>query len=160
MAQATFCRARAEDLPAIVAMLADDALGRAREAPDLPLDARYAVAFEAIDADANQLLLIAECNGVVAGCLQISFIPGLSRTGAWRALIESVRVSSALRGHGIGRQLVEFAIDEASRRGCRLVQLTTDRSRTDAHRFYERLGFVASHVGMKLELRGEAPLRG
>lgn len=152
MVQATFRRARADDLPAIVAMLADDTLGRTRESPGLPLDARYLAAFEAIDADANQMLVIAECEGAVAGCLQISFIPGLSRRGAWRALIESVRVASATRGQGLGQQLIEHAIAEATRRGCRMVQLTTDRSRTDAHRFYERLGFVASHVGMKLDL--------
>lgn len=152
MAQTTFRRARADDLPTIVAMLADDTLGRMRESPGLPLDARYLAAFKAIDADANQMLVIAGHDGVVAGCLQISFIPGLSRHGAWRALIESVRVASNMRGHGLGQKLIEYAIEEATRRGCSLVQLTTDRSRTDAHRFYERLGFVASHVGMKLEL--------
>ena len=152
MMRATFRRARADDLPAIVAMLADDTLGRTRESPGLPLDARYLAAFAAIDADPNQMLVIAECEGAVVGCQQISFIPGLGRRGAWRALIEAVRVASGMRGQGLGQQLIEYAIAEAVRRGCSMVQLTTDRSRTDAHRFYERLGFVASHVGMKLDL--------
>ncbi|MCK2242380.1 MULTISPECIES: GNAT family N-acetyltransferase [unclassified Crossiella] len=147
--QPEFRRAVATDVPAIVAMLADDKLGAGRERPG---DPAYLTAFQAIDADPNQLLLVAEAGGEVAGTLQLTFIPGLSRLGMSRALIEAVRVSTHQRGGGLGQRMVEFAIAEARRRGCGLVQLTTDASREHAHRFYERLGFVASHVGMKLAL--------
>jgi GNAT superfamily N-acetyltransferase len=142
-------RARAGDVPAIVAMLADDPLGAKRESPG---DPAYAAAFEEIDADPRQLLAVAELAGEVVGTLQLSFIPGLSRRGASRALIEAVRVRSDQRGGGLGRHLAKWAIDTSRDRGASVVQLTTDASRTDAHRFYERLGFVASHVGMKLFL--------
>lgn len=141
-----------DDLPAIVALLADDALGRTREDPSLPLRAAYLDAFAAITRDPNQLLAVAEADGVVVGCLQITFIPGLSRIGLWRGQIESVRVAASRRGGGLGRVLFEWAIGECRRRGCGLVQLTTDKARPDAHRFYESLGFVASHEGMKLAL--------
>lgn len=140
-------RATAEDVPAIVAMLADDPLGARRESPG---DPAYATAFSDIDADPRQLLAVAAVDGSVVGTLQLTFIPGLSRRGATRALIESVRVRSDLRGAGLGGRLTEWAIATARERGAALVQLTTDASRVDAHRFYERLGFVASHVGMKL----------
>jgi GNAT superfamily N-acetyltransferase len=145
--QLTIRKARAEDVPAIVAMLADDPLGAARERPG---DPRYAAAFAELDADPRQLLAVAEAGGEVIGTLQLTFIPGLSRRGATRALIEAVRVRSDQRGGGLGQRLVEWAIEQAKQRGCALVQLTTDASRTDAHRFYARLGFTASHVGMKL----------
>ncbi len=146
-------RAAAEaDLPAIVALLADDALGAAREAVGVPLDAGYRAAFRAIEADPNQLLAVAVAGGEVVGTLQLSFIPGLSRRGAWRGQIEGVRVAGSRRGGGIGRQMLVWAIAECRARGCRLVQLTTDRRRADAHRFYEGLGFVGSHTGYKLAL--------
>lgn len=147
MTSPTIRRATADDVPAIVAMLADDPLGARRESPG---DPAYGAAFADIDADQNQYLAVADVGGEVVGTMQLTFIPGLSRRGATRALIEAVRVRSDRRGGGIGRQLTEWAIEEARGRGAALVQLTTDASRADAHRFYERLGFVASHVGMKL----------
>lgn len=140
------------DLPAIIALLADDRLGRAREVLSDPPDSRYVSAFAAIQADANQLLAVAEQNGQVVGTLQLSFIPGLSHTGAWRGQIESVRIASSLRGRGAGQQLLAWALAQCKARGCQVVQLTTDRSREDAQRFYQRLGFVASHLGMKIQL--------
>lgn len=140
-------KARLADVEPIVAMLADDPLGAARERPG---DSRYVAAFAEIDADPRQLLLVAELDGAVVGTSQLTFIPGLSRLGAGRALIEAVRVRSDQRGAGFGRRLIERAIAHAKERGCGLVQLTTDISRPDAVRFYESLGFKASHVGLKL----------
>ena len=148
----TFRRAGAADLEDIVALLADDELGRKREDPDPPLNPRYIDAFAAIDADRNQFLAVVEEGGEIVGCLQLSFIPGLSRLGLWRGQIESVRISSARRGGGLGKRMFEWAIDECRKRRCEIVQLTTDKSRADARRFYEGLGFVASHEGMKLAL--------
>ena len=148
----TFRRAGAADLEDIVALLADDELGRKREDPDPPLNPRYIDAFAAIDADRNQFLAVVEQGGEIVGCLQLSFIPGLSRLGLWRGQIESVRISSARRGGGLGKRMFEWAIDECRKRRCEIVQLTTDKSRADARRFYEQLGFVASHEGMKLAL--------
>ena len=145
-------RARDSDLPAIVAMLADDGLGAAREDASLPLAPGYLAGFAAIAADPNQLLAVAELDGAVVGTLQLSFIPGLSQKGAWRGQIESVRVASSLRGTGVGQRIFAWAIAECRARGCRLVQLTTDKSRGDAQRFYAGLGFVASHEGFKLHL--------
>jgi GNAT superfamily N-acetyltransferase len=149
-----FRRARRDDVPAIVGLLADDTIGAGRESigPGGEVDEAYWAAFDAVDADPNQLLLVAEGEGEVAGTLQLSFIPGLSRGGAWRAQIEAVRVSSSRRGGGLGGTMIDYAVGEARRRGCALVQLTTDRRRTDAHNFYERLGFESTHVGMKLVL--------
>ena len=145
-------RATEADLPAIIAMLADDGLGAGREDASLPLAAPYLAAFAAIAADANQFLAVAELDGAVVGTLQLSFIPGLSHKGAWRGQIESVRVASSQRGTGLGQRIFEWAITQCRARGCRMVQLTTDKSREDAHRFYARLGFVASHEGFKLKL--------
>ncbi|MCD0502388.1 GNAT family N-acetyltransferase [Bordetella petrii] len=147
-----FRRAAVADLDAIVALLADDVLGTGREDPSVPANPCYVRAFEAIDRDPNQLLAVAERAGAVVGCLQISFIPGLSRRGLWRGQIESVRVASGERGAGTGRALFEWAIGQCRERGCGLVQLTTDKTRADARRFYESLGFAATHEGMKLEL--------
>jgi ribosomal protein S18 acetylase RimI-like enzyme len=147
-----FRRATATDLPAIVALLADDPLGQAREQVGSPLDPRYLAAYEAIERDPNQLLAVVELDGAVIGCLQITFIPGLSRLGRLRGQIESVRVATAHRGGGLGRELFEWAIAQCRARGCGLVQLTSDKSRGDALRFYQRLGFRATHEGMKLEL--------
>ncbi len=142
-------RATRTDLPALVALLADDPLGAARESAD---PAAYERAFAAVDADEHQLLVCAEEGGEVVGTLQLTVIPGLSRGGMLRGQIEAVRVRADHRGSGLGRRLVEWAVDEARRRGCGLVQLTTDRSRTDAHRFYAALGFVDSHRGFKRDL--------
>jgi ribosomal protein S18 acetylase RimI-like enzyme len=148
----TFRRASAADLEDIVALLADDELGRKREDPDPPLNPRYIDAFAAIDADRNQFLAVVEEGGQIVGCLQLSFIPGLSRLGLWRGQIESVRIASTRRGGGLGKRMFEWAIEECRKRGCEIVQLTTDKCRTDARRFYEGLGFVASHEGMKRAL--------
>jgi GNAT superfamily N-acetyltransferase len=145
----TIRRARAEDVADIVAMLADDPLGATREQPG---DPRYAEAFAELDSDPRQLLAVADASGVVVGTMQLTFIPGLSRVGSTRALIEAVRVRSDQRGAGLGQRMIEWAIEQARQRGCAMVQLTTDASRVDAHRFYARLGFTASHVGMKLAL--------
>ncbi|MGA8788712.1 MAG: GNAT family N-acetyltransferase [Paenarthrobacter sp.] len=143
-------RATKADLPRILALLADDQLGAAREnADDL---VPYQRAFDAIDADPAHLLVVGELAGDVVATFQLSYLPGLSRKGSWRAQIEAVRVSDVLRGRGVGALMIEWAVEQARERGCSLVQLTTDKSRTAAHRFYERLGFVASHEGMKLTL--------
>lgn len=149
---ALFRAARAEDLPAIIALLAEDVLGATREAPGPPPDPAYAAAFDAIAADPNQLLAVAEVAGEVAGTLQLSFIPGLARRGAWRGQIEAVRVAARHRGAGLGAEMFAWAIGQCRERGCTLVQLTTDKARGDAHRFYERLGFRATHEGYKLAL--------
>lgn len=146
-------RATRADLPAIVHLLADDSLGAAREADVEPLPAGYDTAFEAIDRDPNQELVVAEVDGRAIGVLQLTFIPYLTYQGSWRALIEGVRVAADRRSGGVGRQLIEWCIERARQRGCRMVQLTSDKSRTGAIRFYQGLGFVASHEGFKLHLR-------
>ena len=142
-------RAGEHDLAAIVALLVDDPLGGTREGEDLE---PYRRAWHAVEADPGQLLVVAVSGGEVVGTLQLTFIPGLSRRGALRAQIEAVRVREDRRGHGLGAALLEWAVAQARHRGCALVQLTTDKRRGDAHRFYERLGFVASHEGLKLRL--------
>ncbi|KOV73511.1 GNAT family N-acetyltransferase [Streptomyces sp. MC1] len=142
--------ATADDLPAIVAMLADDPLGAQRESPgDLT---PYRNALERLAADPNQHVVVAVREGRVIGTLQLTIIPGLSHKGATRALIEAVRIHADERGSGLGGRLIEWAIDTSRRLDCQLVQLTSDKTRTDAHRFYERLGFTASHEGFKLRL--------
>jgi GNAT superfamily N-acetyltransferase len=145
-------RARAVDLAAIVALLADDPLGSKRERSSLPPDGRYLAAFADIDADPAQLLAVAEVDGCLVGCLQLRVIPGLTRLGTRRAMIEGVPVASGSRGSDVGTRMVEWSKAQAIARGCGLLQLTTDCTRGDAQRFYERLGFEPSHVGMKLEL--------
>ncbi|CUJ35799.1 GNAT family N-acetyltransferase [Achromobacter kerstersii] len=150
--QRVFRRARQEDLPQIVAMLADDELGATREDASVPLNPRYTAAFAAIAQDSNQFLAVVEQDSHLVGCLQLSFIPGLSRLGQWRGQIESVRIASSSRGQGLGRAMFEWAIEQCRLQGCGIVQLTTDRARPDARRFYESLGFVATHDGMKLSL--------
>ncbi|MEU4463199.1 GNAT family N-acetyltransferase [Streptomyces sp. NPDC024017] len=140
----------ADDVPAIVAMLADDPLGAQRESPDDL--APYLTALERLSADPNQRLVVAVREGRVVGTLQLTIIPGLSRRGATRSIIEGVRIHADERGSGLGTQLIEWAVDESRDQECHLVQLTSDKTRTDAHRFYERLGFTASHTGFKLQL--------
>ncbi|MFF7735257.1 GNAT family N-acetyltransferase [Streptomyces sp. NPDC007984] len=140
----------ADDVPAIVGMLADDPLGAQRESPDDL--APYLSALERLSSDPNQRLMVAVREGQVVGTLQLTIIPGLSRRGATRSIIEGVRIHADERGSGLGTELIEWAIDESRRQGCQLVQLTSDKTRTDAHRFYERLGFTASHTGFKLQL--------
>jgi ribosomal protein S18 acetylase RimI-like enzyme len=142
-------RARRDDVPAVVAMLADDALGRARERIEDPLPPSYFQAFERVERDPNIQLVVAEGEGgEVVGCLQLCILPGLSSQGASRALIEDVRVASHCRSRGIGEQLVQWALAEARGQGCKLAELLTHNTRVDAQRFYARLGFEASHVGM------------
>jgi GNAT superfamily N-acetyltransferase len=143
-------RATVDDLPAIVAMLADDPLGAQRESPDDMTP--YRAALERLEADPNQHLVVAVREGRVIGTLQLTVIPGLSHRGATRALIEAVRIHADERGGGLGGQLIEWAIETSRRLDCRMVQLTSDKTRTDAHRFYERLGFSASNEGFKLRL--------
>lgn len=139
------------DVLAIVTMLADDALGRGRERIEDPLPQSYFDAFEAVSRDPNiQLMVADDGEGRVVGCLQLCILPGLSSQGASRALIEDVRVASELRSRGIGELLVQWAVTEAKARGCKLVELLTHQTRVDAQRFYKRLGFADSHVGMTL----------
>jgi len=152
MTDVYFRRAVAADLSAIVALLADDELGRQREDASSPLRQNYTEAFAAIDRDPNQLLAVVEQKGDLVGCLQLTFIPGLSRLGMWRGQIESVRIAGTNRRTGLGRRMIEWAIAECRERGCGLVQLTTDKSRKDAYEFYASLGFTATHDGMKLSL--------
>jgi len=142
--------ARREDVPEIVALLADDAIGAGREGP---ADDAYYAAFELIAADRRNQLLVAEAGGRIVGTLQLTIIPGLSRHGMLRGQIEGVRVSSGQRGQGLGRRMIERAIEVAREQGCGLVQLTSDKRRPDAVRFYQSLGFTASHEGLKLPLR-------
>ena len=149
----TIRRATASDVPAIVSLLAADQLGATRDgvasAEDLAV---YQAAFEAIDRDPAHLLIVAQSGPDIVATMQLSFLPGLARRGAMRAQIEAVRVHEAYRNGGLGAALFGWAINEARRRQCALVQLTTDKSRISAHRFYERLGFAATHEGMKLIL--------
>ncbi len=147
-----FRQARSADLGTIVALLADDPIGRGRENPEAQLDTCYRDAFAAIDRDPNQLLAVAERGGRVIGVLQLSFIPGLTRRGMWRGQIEGVRVAAGERGGGIGRAMLEWAVEECRKRGCGLVQLTSDKRRSGAHSFYEALGFRPTHEGYKLSL--------
>ncbi len=147
----TVRRARREDVGTIVGMLADDPLGSARERLEEPLPASYFTAFEKVDRDGGIALVVAEDGeGRVVGCLQLCILPGLSSQGASRALIEDVRVAADCRSRGIGEQLVQWAVAEARARGCKLVELLTHQTRVDAQRFYERLGFARSHVGMTI----------
>lgn len=139
-----------EDLPAIVAMLADDPLGMTRESPDDL--SPYVAAFERLAGDPNQHVVVAVRAGRVVGTLQLTIVPGLSRKGSTRSIIEGVRVHEDERGSGLGTRFVEWAIEQSRAENCNLVQLTSDMARTDAHRFYERLGFTGSHLGFKLQL--------
>ena len=147
----TIRRARIDDVDIIVAMLADDPLGRARERPGQPLPGCYFHAFAKLDADPNIHLVVAqEADGAVVGCLQLCILPGLSSQGASRGLIEDVRVASDRRRGGIGEKMVHWAVEEARAQGCSLVELLTHHTRLDAQRFYERLGFQRSHAGMTM----------
>ncbi len=141
-----------EDLDSIVLMLADDVLGSTRERYEHPLPDSYKKAFQAISSDPNNELIVA-CRGTeVVGVQQITFTPYLTHQGGWRAAIEGVRTAASVRGMGVGSELIKWAIQLAEERGCHLVQLTTDKRRPDALRFYERLGFKATHEGLKLKL--------
>lgn len=142
--------ARLDDLPAILAMLAQDTIPADRETD--PADPAYRAAFDAIAASDTEMLVAAEIDGRVVGTLQLSFIPGLSFRGRWRGQIEAVRIAGDLRGRGLGARLIDWAVEQCRARGCYMVQLTSSNSRTDAHRFYERLGWSQSHKGFKLKL--------
>jgi GNAT superfamily N-acetyltransferase len=152
MTELTFRRATEADVPDIIAMLADDTLGASREATGPESLPTYLSAFRAIDTDPNQFLLVVEDGGRIVGTLQLTFIAGLSRGGLKRGLIEAVRVASDRRGDKIGEAMIAWAIETCRRESCGIVQLTTDKSRTDAHRFYDRLGFEPSHIGYKMML--------
>ncbi len=145
-------RATRADVVAIVRLLADDPLGQAREAFTDPLPESYYRAFEAIEADPNQFLAVVEQKGRIVGTFQLSFIPGLSHKGAWRAQLEAMHIEHALRNQGLGRAVMQWIIEQARQRGCTLMQLSTDKSHPAAHRFYQRLGFISSHEGMRLKL--------
>lgn len=142
------------DVPAVLTLLADDDISRARGfgTVEEKVDAAVWAAFEAIDADDRNELIVAVDGADVIGTCQLTFIPGLSRGGAERMLIEAVRIEAGRRGQGLGGKLIRWTIERARERGCRMAQLTTDKRRTDAHRFYAALGFEASHEGMKLAL--------
>ena len=148
-----FRQAKCEDLPEIVRLLADDFLGTTRERYESPLPESYVNAFEEIDVDKNNELIVAENDGEVIGTLQITFTPSISFQGGKRATVESVRVDEKYRGQGIGKELIKWAINRAREENCVAMQLTTNADRTDAHRFYENLGFKKSHIGMKLYLK-------
>ncbi len=152
MSTLIFRKANAADLSVIVEMLADDQLGQSREIVSDPLDQRYIAAFDAIDQDPNQLLAVAVEAEKVIGCMQVTFIAGLSRMGMRRGQIEAVRIASRHRGPGVGLKFFDWAFEQCRQRECKLVQLTSDKTRQDAIRFYEKLGFKASHEGMKLEI--------
>lgn len=139
-----------DDIPIIVAMLADDVLGSARESLDDLTP--YKEAFRRLEKDPNQWLTVAVREGTVIGTLQLTIIPGLSRRGSIRSVIEGVRVHSSARGEGVGEQMIMWAIEESRKQGCQVVQLTSDKARPGAHRFYKRLGFTDSHIGFKLQL--------
>lgn len=161
MTEILFRRATRADLPAIVRLLADDHLGTTRERYTDPLPQAYYRAFERSEAQAGNRHIVGERIGAggseVVACLQLIILPGLSRYGALRAQLEGIRVGSAVRGQGIGTRLLRYAIEEARREGCALVQLTSDRQRPEAHDLYRKLGFGASHVGLKLRLAGDTP---
>lgn len=141
------------DLPSIVRMLADDELGSQRERCEDPLPDMYYMAFEQINEDSNHELIVAEQSGAVIGTLHLMFLPSLSFQGGLRAQIESVRIDESQRGQGLGSEMMKWTIERARKRGAHVVQLTTHKSRAEAHRFYERLGFKGTHLGMKLSLK-------
>ena len=148
-----FRLAKRADLPSIVRMLADDDLGSQRERYVEPLPGSYYAAFEQIEHDSSHELIVAEVNGEVIGTLHLMFLPSLSFQGGLRAQVESVRVAKSFQGQGIGSDMMRWVVDRARVRGAHVVQLTTHKSREDAHRFYERLGFRGTHLGMKLSLK-------
>jgi len=150
MGEETIRQARPGDVPMIVALLADDDVGAGRESPDDL--APYARAFALIDADPSEYLVVAEVDGEIVGTLQLSLLPGMSRRGGLRAQVEGVRIARSHRRLGLGETLLRWAVEEARARGCALIQLTTDKTRADARRFYDRLGFTPSHEGYKRQL--------
>ena len=154
MMDLSFRQATISDLTALVHMLGDDSLGSMREDLSTPMNPKYIEAFNHIESDPNNELIVATLNDDIVGMVQLTFIPYLTHTGSWRCLIEGVRIHSGYRGKGLGGKLFEWSIQRAKERNCRLVQLTSDKTRTEALKFYESLGFVASHEGFKLHLGG------
>jgi len=148
----TFRTANSEDLEILVSLLINDPLGSLREDSATPLNSQYVSAFAAIQKDPNNELIVAELGNQLVGMLQLTFIPYLTHIGSWRCLVEGVRIHEEFRGSGYGERMFEFAIDRAKDRGCKLIQLTSDKARPDAIRFYEKMGFKASHEGFKLAL--------
>jgi len=149
----TYRLAKRADLPSIVRLLADDDLGSQRERYEDPLPESYYAALEQIDKDSNHELIVAEMNGEVIGTLHLMYLPSISFQGGTRAQIESVRVGREIRGEGIGGEMMKWSIERAKAHGAHVIQLTTHLSRRDAYRFYERLGFKGTHLGMKLSLK-------
>ena len=147
-----FRQAKQKDLPALIDLLADDELGRLREDPSTPVNPSYQRVFAAIQEDPNNELIVVESSGGIVGVFQLTFIPTLSRKGSWRCTIEGVRISSSCRGQGLGAKCIKWAIERASAKGCSLVQLTSDKRRQSAIKFYQSLGFEDSHEGLKLQL--------
>ncbi|MBN9310887.1 GNAT family N-acetyltransferase [Devosia sp.] len=152
MSRLSYRDARAADLGFIVRLIVDDSVAATPDKPDRPDHPRYLAALAAIDADPNQRLVVAELAGRPVGTLQLTFIPGINRLGEWRCLVEAVHVAPDHRNLGLGSEMIRWAVAEARARGCGLVQLTSNKKRLDAHRFYERLGFQKSHEGFKLAL--------
>ncbi len=140
------------DLPFIVGLIFEDAVVVTNDAVADALGADYRKALAAIAADPNQEMFVVDENGVPVGCFQLTYIPGLMRRGMWRGLIESVHVSAAHRNRGLGSEMMRWAVEHCRARGCGMIQLTSNKKRTDAHRFYRRLGFEQSHEGFKLFL--------
>lgn len=140
------------DLPTIIAMLAEDQIGGRADDPSEPLDPAYLAAFDAIDRDPNQRLIVTELDGAIVGTMQLSWLPGLLNRGAWRGQIEAVRIASDKRSLGLGAAMIGWAVERFRERGCFMAQLTSNNDRVAAHRFYERLGWKKSHTGFKLEL--------
>lgn len=147
-----FREATEADIPNLVNLLADDELGAGREDVSIPVNEKYLAAFQSIDNDPNNELMVVECDAQLVGMMQLTFIPYLTHTGSWRCLIEGVRISREYRGHGLGREFISWAIDRAKHRHCSIVQLTSDKQRPGALRFYESLGFRATHEGFKLKI--------
>ena len=147
-----FRKATKSDIPNLVALLADDELGSQREDSSIPVNQRYLDSFDSIDKDPNNELTVVESNGELVGMLQLTFIPYLTHTGSWRCLIEGVRISRNYRGQGMGTRLINWSIERATEMKCSIVQLTSDKQRPDALRFYESLGFQATHEGFKLKI--------
>ena len=152
MTEVIFRQAVEDDLAAIVTLLADDDFGAERESAALPLDQGYVDGFASVSDDPNQLLAVAEMNGEIVGTVQISFVPGVALRGAWRGTLEGVRIARHLRGKGVGREMIAWAVEQCRARGCSIVQLTTNKQRRGAQDFYRALGFANSHEGFKLTL--------
>jgi GNAT superfamily N-acetyltransferase len=152
MSRLTYRDATPDDLGFIVRLIVDDNVAPSADLPDQPHHPRYIAAFDAIATDPNQQLVIAEFEGQVVGTMQLTYIPGINRLGELRSLIEAVHIAPTHRNLGLGGEMIGWAIEQARARGCGLVQLTSNKKRLDAHRFYERLGFSKSHEGFKLAL--------